>query len=99
MLNPFTPGPTVTLAVTETSARVALPAGLSGQVMITSAPNSALAFIQFGDSTVTADEATSTPILPTASYIFTIGPDVTHVAGICATGDTATLYFTRGHGQ
>jgi len=99
MLNPFTPGPTATLAVTEASAAVALPVGLSGQVMVTSAPNSSLAFIQFGDATVEADEASSTPILPTAAYTFTIGADATHVAGICATGDTATLYFTRGQGQ
>jgi hypothetical protein len=99
MLNPFTPGPTVTLAVTEDSAPVALPVGLSGQIMVTSAPNSSLAFIQFGDSTVVATEAASTPVLPTAAYIFTIGPDVTHAAGITATGDTATLYFTPGQGQ
>ena len=98
MLNPFTPGLTVTLAVTDASDSVALPVGLSGQVMVTSAPDSSLAFIQFGDDTITADEASSTPILPTASYVFTIGNE-THVAGVAATGNTATLYFTRGQGQ
>lgn len=99
MTLPFTPAATVTLAVTETSASVALPAGLSDQVMVTSAPGSSLAFIQFGDGAVEATEASSTPILPTAAYTFTIGPDATHAAGITATGDTATLYFTRGQGQ
>jgi len=97
MLNPFTPGPTETLAVTAATASVALPLGLSGQVMITNAPDSALAFIAFGDASVEAT-VNDTPILPSAAYIFTIGPDATHIAGICAGAGTATIYATRGQG-
>jgi len=99
MMNPFSPADTATLAVTETTASVALPAGAGDQIMITSAPSGSLAFIRVGDSTVVATEANGTPILPTAAYIFTIDPNATHVAGIAATGNTATLYVTRGNGQ
>lgn len=94
---PFTPAGTVTLAVTAASSRIALDVGPSGQVMITNAPDSALAFIKFGDSTVTA-AVTDTPILPSACYVFSVGPDVTHIAGICAGAGTATVYTTRGQG-
>lgn len=99
MLNPFTPGGTATLAVTAASSSVALPAGYTfGQVMITNAPDSSTAFIAFGDSSVTAT-TTDTPILPSAAYTFTISPDVTHMAGICAGAGTATVYVTRGQGE
>lgn len=100
MLNPFTPGATATLAVTATTSNVALPAGYNfGQVMITNAPDSSTAFISFGDDAVVATVAASTPILPSAAYTFTIGPDVTHMAGICAGAGTATVYVTRGQGE
>lgn len=98
MQNPFTPGLTVTLPATATTSNVALAAGPSGQVMITNAPDSAVAFIAFGDSTVEAALANSTPILPSAAYMFSIG-SATHMAAICAGAGTATVYATRGNGN
>jgi hypothetical protein len=93
---PFTPGPTVNIAVSGSSAAVALTGG-SGQdktVMVTNS-GTAIAFIGFGASTVTATLAASTPVLPGAIYTFSVGQSVTHAAAI---GTTGTVYFTTGHG-
>ena len=96
MMNPFTPGGSATLAVTTSSARVALPTTGGMQVLIYSA-GTAASFIKFGDSTVTA-AVTDIAIPSGFNRIFTIPPGVTHVAGITA-ASTATVYFTRGDGQ
>jgi len=96
MMNPFTPGATVSRAVTGSSASVALGAGGGLQVMVTSAAGNTIAFIKFGTSSVTA-AVTDTPILPGTVQVFTIATTVTHVAAI---GTTATtLYFTTGDGE
>lgn len=94
---PFSPGGTVSLAVTTSTGRVALPTSSKHQVMITSEPGGATAFIKFGDSAVNA-AVTDTPILPGAVYIFSVVHQDTHVAAITATG-TATLYATLGRGD
>ena len=96
MLNPFTPGGSVTLAVTSTTGRATLPTSLGNQVLIYSA-GTAPAFINFGSGTV---EAAVTDIAIPSGFnrIFTIPPGTTHVAGITASS-TATIYFTRGDGQ
>lgn len=95
--NPFTPGATVTLAVTTSTGNVALGVPLiEKQVRIASLAANAAAFIRFGSSTVTA-AVTDVPILPGTVTIFSVGADVTHVAAITG-ASTATLYFTSGQG-
>lgn len=98
MLNPFTPGGTTsTIAVTTSSARVALTRGMSQQVQVTVVAGGSIAFVAFGNSTVSAAVATSVPVLPGTYRIFSVAPDVTHVAAITSTS-TATLYATPGNG-
>lgn len=96
MLNPFTAGATVSRSVTAASARVALPGTTPNQIRVISAVANAIAFIKFGDATVTA-AVTDTPILPGTVEVFTIPPGVTNVAAIGTNG--TTLYFTAGDGQ
>lgn len=94
---PFTPGATVTLAVTTATARVAMTRGYSDQVMITAPAGGAMAFVRFGDSTVTA-AITDTPIVPGTQAIFSIAPGTTHMAAITG-ATTQTLYATSGNGS
>lgn len=94
MMNPFTPGATVSRTVSGASASVALGAGGGLQVMVTSDPANSIAFIKFGESAVTA-ALTDTPILPGTVQVFTIAATTTHVAAI---GTAGTLYFTGGDG-
>ena len=97
MLNPFTPGPTVSRTVTGTTARVQITiAATHGyQLMVTSAAGNSLAFIKFGDVTVEA-AVTDTPILPGTVMVFTVPASTLYVAAIGTTG--TTLYFTSGDG-
>ncbi len=88
---------TVNLAVTGTTGSVALAkTGNPQTVEIQSASGNAIAFIEFGISTVTAVAATGYPILPGVDKIVTVPAGATHVAAI-GTSST-TLYFTCGHG-
>lgn len=96
-LAPFTPGATSTLPVTTANASVALSTKARDQVMVTNAPGGSIAFIAFGDSTVTATVAASTPVLPGVALMFTINPLQTHIAAITGAG-TATIYATVGQG-
>jgi hypothetical protein len=94
---PFCPGSTVTLAVTGTSARATL--SKTGYppntVEVQSATGGSIAFLAFGDSTVTATTS-GYPILPGVDKVISVPPDVTHIAAIGTTG--TTLYFTSGTG-
>ncbi len=96
MLNPFTPGSTVSRTVTATTARVALPSLAGNQVRVASPATNTVAFIKFGDATVEA-VGTDMPILPGTVEVFTVQPSFTNVAAIGTTG--TTLYFTAGDGQ
>ncbi len=102
--NPFTPNTTGTVSrtVNSGSQRVALATLGSGSldqtVMVTSdsaVSSAAIAFIEFGDLTVTAVVGTGTPILPGSILILTPPAAATHVAAI---GTAGTLYFTSGRG-
>ena len=93
MLNPFTPGATVSRSVTGTTACVAMHFRQSGAHQ-SAAGN--IAFIRFGGSTVEA-AVTDVPILPGTVEVFTIQPSMTNVAAIGTVG--TTLYFTAGDGQ
>ncbi len=94
---PFSAGTTVSRTVTNSTASVALgKTGVPQTIMVTSPSGGNIAFIKFGDSTVTA-LTTDTPILPGAIMVFSITAEATHVAAIGSA--TTTLYFTSGHGQ
>lgn len=95
MMNPFTPGATVSRTVSGSSANVAL-TGSGLQVMVSSLAANAIAFIKFGSSSAITAALTDTPILPGTVQVLTIPPDTTHVAAI---GTAGTLYLTRGDGQ
>ena len=91
----FAPGTaTVNLAVSTVSANVALnPNASAVRVANTGAT---MAFIQFGDSSVTASLTASMPLPAGAVETFTKG-SAAYVAAI-STG-TTTLYFTAGEGM
>lgn len=58
----------------------------------------ALAFIEFGGAaSVTAVTTTSMPVPVGALEVVDIG-QATFAAAICASGSTATVYFSKGYG-
>lgn len=95
---PFTPGPTVLLAVTAASARVPFGAGTGTVQVLVTCPSTVtgITFLKFGDVTVNA-AVTDTPILPGTVQIMTVPNNATHVAAISG-GAGGTMYFTIGHG-
>lgn len=100
-MQPFTPGATNILAVTTTSARIALtdaPASSQSRTVRLHNAGSALIFVRFGDSTVVA-AATDMPLPVGAVESFNLpnSSSAWHVAAIAASG-TATLYATAGTG-
>lgn len=84
---------TAQLVAGVASARVALDPYASVVRVLNAGPN--LAYIRFGDSTVTATNARM-PIPSGSTELFTKAT-ASHVAAITDTG-TATLYFTNGEG-
>ena len=91
----FTPGATAKVAATTTTGRVAL--SITGaQTVAVVNDGTTVAFIKFGDSTVTATTS-DTPILGGSSRGFTPPPTATHMAAIMASG-TANIYVTVGAG-
>jgi hypothetical protein len=100
MNHPFTAlGATVSLAVDGTTDRVALTAiGDQGgmEVRLYNAGTETV-FVNFGISTVEATTAAGMPVPSGAIEVHTVGPAVTHVAALTASG-TATLYATSGRG-
>jgi len=99
-LAPFTPGNSIAITVAATTATVTLPTG-GDQVMITSLAANAVAFVNFGSSTVTAviptgTASAATAVLPGTSRVFTVPAGATSIATIGTAGNT--LYVTRGDG-
>lgn len=95
--NPFTPNyqGTATITVAATSAAVALnKGGVNQQVVVSSLAANAIAFIEFGSSTVAAAVASGFPILPGRVYTFTT--TATHIATIGTAANT--LYVSSGMG-
>ncbi len=88
---------TVSRTVSGSTAAVALAkTGVPQTVLVISPTANAIAFIEFGDSTVVSVAATGLPILPGTVMALTVAPSVTHMAAI---GSAGTLYVTCGHGQ
>lgn len=96
-LNPFTPGSSFSLFVSSVSARVALPA-TGGDTLRTINIGTAEAFINFGDSTVTATGGNNMSMPGSRVDVFTIPGSATNVAAVSTTGTTTTLRFTKGWG-
>lgn len=99
-LAPFTPGYTKIITVAATTASLALPTG-GDQILVSSLAANAIAFINFGDSTVTVviptgTQQAGTPILPGTVQTFTIPIGATHIASIGTAANS--LYITRGDG-
>lgn len=97
-LDVFEPvGATVSLAVTNTTGRVArtMLGELAGQVRLVNS-GTVIVFVAFGGSTIDATTA-GIPLLPGTAEVFTLTSDQTNIAGITASG-TATLYATTGRG-
>ncbi len=97
-LDLFTPvtGGTTKITLATSTAAVALTTK-GDQVRVYNSDATNIAFINFGDSTVTATLTTSLPIGPGQVAGFTIGSAATHVATISAAG-TPIVYISRGDG-
>lgn len=86
-------GPTVTIEGGEGVAAVTR-AGMGTQTVRIVNSGSATVFLEFGkDATVTADAATSMPMLGGTIETFLLRNDITHIA---ATGGDGDVYITTG---
>jgi hypothetical protein len=89
-------GPTVTLAVTGTTARVQVQPSPPGSRHLRIYNSGTVAvFLQCGDSTVVATVAAGMPVAPGSVEV--VGNGQTWCAGISA-GTAATVYLTPGAG-
>lgn len=98
VFSPMTP--TVSIAsVGTSSSNVArtLSGHLGGDEIRIANTGTAVAFVEFGESTIAATTTTSVPILPNTVEVFSVNPVQTHVAAITVSG-TTTLYITTGRG-
>lgn len=98
-INAFQPnGATVNLSVTTSSGNVALTGvGTGANVRLYNA-GTATVFVAFGTSSAAAATTSAgIPIPAGAIEIYTVGPTITYLAAITASG-TATLYATTGQG-
>jgi hypothetical protein len=94
--NAFAPGgPTVSLAVTGTTARVQVQTAASSPHMRIYNSGSVATFVAWGDVTAVATLAAGMPIAPASVEV--IGCLQQYIAGISA-GTAATIYITPGDG-
>jgi hypothetical protein len=93
-VQPFNPGPTVTIAVTTASSGAALSPGNSCLRIVNA--GTGLAFFRVGTATSTA-AITDTPILPNSMEVFGIPQTATRIDIIGAAA--TTVYATVGEGQ
>ena len=87
----------ITCAVTTANVSLGLTGDGSRQIRVKNIDGTNLAYINFGNSAVTASLSTAIPIGAGETAGFTVGGDVTHVAAICSAG-TPVVYFTPGYG-
>lgn len=100
-MNAFTPYglDTVSLSATTTTGSVELnlrSGSIAGAVVRVYNDGPDTVFVQFGGSSVAATTS-NMPVPSGAIETFSIGPKITHMAGITASG-TATVYVTAGEG-
>lgn len=93
----FNPNSTVSIAATSTTGRVAVPGATKHRrrIQVTIAAGDDPAFLAFGDDSVNA-ALTDMPVLPGTTRDFFMQEGQTHVAAICASTETATVYITEG---
>jgi hypothetical protein len=93
---------TAVLAATAATGRVAITMGGAGQVEVTNKSAANWAYVEYGDSTVTATVPTGStggyPVGPGQSKIITVPSTITNMAAICDAGLAATVFFTPGNG-
>jgi hypothetical protein len=95
---PFKPACTVSIAVTETSADVAIPG--TGQSVLCVNGTTSNVFVAFGNGSATASPTGCFPIPPGGSRLLGISAYVDTAAAILPTGSEAAgnVYFSRGDG-
>jgi ABC-type uncharacterized transport system permease subunit len=82
------------------SLSVAMTTGYGNQVRVYNSGATAIAFVAFGDSTVTASTTASTPVGPGQIFGTSIDPtNQTYAAVISSVTGTTTIYFTKGNGN
>lgn len=90
---------TVSLAATATTSSVAVNTGETAKSkkwrIFNAGPNTVR--VEFGPSAVTAVLGTAMPIPSGGVEVFSPG-GATHLAGICAASETATVFITPGEG-
>jgi hypothetical protein len=93
---PFSPGQTLTFAVTDANSNASFAAG-GAQASVIEVQNLGLStcFIAFGATATTAGY----PIGPGQSKVVSKAPGVAQIAAICASGQNTTLYVTAGQGR
>ena len=100
VIDGFSPvGTTKSLSVSGATNRVALPvlAAMPRTVRVLN-DLAEKVFIEFGVSDVNAVTTTSLPLGAGAVEFFEIGPAVTHMAAVSASG-SGTVYVTEGQGS
>ena len=96
MTAPFSPGETLTLAVTDASSSATFgTAGAQASVIEVQNLGTLTCFIAFGASATTAGY----PIGAGQSKVVSKAPGVAQIAANCATGQTTTLCVTAGQGR
>jgi hypothetical protein len=95
----FPQAATVSLDATDTTDNVALSTVRGHQLRVHNYGSDAV-YITYGyDNTVEAELTSSMPIPAGDIEVFTIPQEsAIYVAGICNTGESTTVYFTRGNG-
>jgi len=88
-------GATVSLAVTGTTARVAVPSDTYNTAIRLYNAGTVAIFVNCGDVTVVSTTAAGMPVAPGSVEVLGCGKG--YIAGIVASG-TATLYLTPGAG-
>lgn len=96
-VNIFTPGNSVTAALTGTAATTTLPTG-AGTYFRFANSSANVAFFAAVTAATAATTGASTPMLGNSVELFTLDPSATGVSFIMATGNTGTVYITRGQG-
>lgn len=94
----FKPSITVSIEASfEASTSVALPSARSGSVARVAVVGTGTAYIEFGDSTVTASLSSSMPVFP-GSELFDIKDSIAYVAAVSDVPGTK-VYITIGEGE
>lgn len=91
--------PSVSLAVTSTAARVALPVANASNVRVYYTGTD-ICFLESGNSTVTASTSAAKTFITSASgvEVFSINPSDTHISAVSTSGG-GNLYIQSSTGQ